>query len=78
MLHIWIISSGIISIISVCILYILNKDNIEGKNINYRNIFITILVVSILILSFSQSRTEKIVPNISDISNVKINNKPPF
>lgn len=64
MWHMLIISSGIISIISVCILYILNKDNVE-KQIDYKYTFATIMTVSLLILSFSQSNTEQLVTNIS-------------
>ena len=60
----WIISSGIISIISVCVLYILNKDNVE-KQIDYKNTFITIMIVSIIIMSLSNVNSEQIVPNIT-------------
>ena len=60
----WIISSGIISIISVCVLYILNKDNIE-KQIDYKYTFITIMVVSLIILSCSKVNSEDLVSGIS-------------
>ena len=77
MWYMWIISSGIISIISVCILYILNKDNVE-KQINYRNTFITIMIVSIIILSLGNINSEQIVPNIANMNSIKINSKVPF
>ena len=77
MWYMWIISSGIISIISVCILYILNKDNVE-KHIDYRNTFITIMIVSIIIMSLGNVNSEQLVPNIGNISSMKINTKVPF
>lgn len=77
MWYMWIISSGIISIISVCILYILNKDNVE-KQIDYRNTFITIMIVSIIIMSLGNVNSEQIVPNIGSISSMKVNTKVPF
>ena len=61
MWYIWIISSGIISIISVIILYILNKDNIN-HNTDYRSTFLTIMLVSLFILSFSKMTKQEIVP----------------
>ena len=64
MWSIWIISSGIISIISVCVLYILNKDNVD-KQIDYKYTFITIMVVSLLILSCSKVNSEDLVSGIS-------------
>lgn len=79
MWYVWIISSGIISIISVCILYILNKDNMENeKKIDYRNTFITIMIVSLIIMSLGNVNSEQIVPNISNIGSVKVNTKVPF
>lgn len=75
MWHIWIISSGIIAIISISILYIMNKD--KNENLDYRNTFITIMFVSLLILSLSNNGSEKIVPNIVDVSMSK-NVKVPF
>ena len=79
MWYVWIISSGIISIISVCILYILNKDNMENeKKIDYRNTFITIMIVSLVIMSLGNVNSEQIVPNISNIGSVKVNTKVPF
>ena len=64
MWHMLIISSGIISIISVCVLYILNKDNVD-KQIDYKYTFITIMVVSLLILSCSKVNSEDLVSGIS-------------
>lgn len=79
MWYVWIISSGIISIISVCTLYILNKDNMENeKKIDYRNTFITIMIVSLVIMSLGNVNSEQIVPNISNIGSVKVNTKVPF
>lgn len=78
MWYVWIISSGIISIISVCILYILNKDNMENEKIDYRNTFITIMIVSLVIMSLGNVNSEQIVPNISNIGSVKVNTKVPF
>ena len=60
----WIISSGIISIISVCILYILNKDNVE-KQLDYKYTFATIMTVSLIILSLSQAGGEQLATDIS-------------
>jgi hypothetical protein len=77
MWYIWIISSGLISIISVCILYILNKDNYE-KQVDYRNTFITLMIVSLIIMSLGNVNSEQIVPNITNMSNIKVNNKVPF
>ena len=77
MWYIWIISSGIISIISVCILYILNKDNVE-KQIDYRNTFITIMIVSLLIMSLTNINSEQVVPTITNMNSMKVNTKVPF
>jgi len=77
MWYIWIISSGLISIISVCVSYILNKDNIE-KQIDYKNTFITIMIVSLIIISCGQVNTEQLVPNIIEATNKINNNKVPF
>lgn len=76
MWYIWIISSGIISIISVIILYILNKD--INNNTDYRSTFLTIMLVSLFILSFSKMTKQEIVPDITNIPSININNKAPF